>query len=89
VDPVIEKAKKADFGVLAMKAARVIQNPFNRRVNIPERVKAMDAAVPGDLTPFQKGFKYALQNPNLSGVVIGISDMAQAKEDVPLAITKA
>ena len=28
VDPVIEKATKADFGVLCMKAARVIQKSF-------------------------------------------------------------
>ena len=31
VNPVLEKAKKADFGVMAMKASRVVQNPFNRR----------------------------------------------------------
>jgi predicted aldo/keto reductase-like oxidoreductase len=86
---VIEKAKKADFGVLAMKASRVVQNPYNRRQTIPERVRALNSAVPGDMTIFQKGFHWALQNPNLSGVVIGISDMAMAKEDVPLAMVRA
>jgi aryl-alcohol dehydrogenase-like predicted oxidoreductase len=89
VGPVLEKAKKADFGVMAMKASRVIQNPFNRRQTIPERVKALEALVPGDMTIFQKGFHWALQNPNLSGVVIGMGTMDMAKEDVPLAFAKA
>ncbi len=88
LDPVLEKAKKADIGIMAMKASRFLQNPFNRRQTIPDRVKALQAAVPGDMTIFQKGFHWALQNPNLSGIVIGISDMAQAKEDVPLAMAK-
>lgn len=89
VAPVLEKAKKADFGVLAMKASRVIQNPFNRRQTIPARAKALDELVPGNMTLFQKGFHWALQNPNLSGVVVGISNMEMAKEDVPLAFVKS
>ena len=89
VGPVIEKAKKADFGVMAMKASRVIQNPYNRRQMIAERAKALDQLVPGSMTLFQKGFHWALQNPNLTGVVIGITTMDMAKEDVPLAITKS
>jgi aryl-alcohol dehydrogenase-like predicted oxidoreductase len=88
VDPILEKAKKADFGVMAMKASRVIQNPFNRRETQPDRVKALNALVPGDMTVFQKGFHWALQNPNLSGVVIGITNMEMAKEDIPLAFEK-
>ena len=88
VNPVLEKARKADFGVMGMKSARVIQNPFNRRQTIPERVKALEALVPGDLSPIQKGLHYALQNQNLSGVVMGISDMDQARQDVPLAFVK-
>lgn len=86
---VLEKAQKADFGVMCMKAARVVQNRFNRRQTQPERVKALDALVPGDMNVFQKGFHWVLQNPNLSCVVAGIDDMAQAKQDVPLAMTKA
>ena len=88
VDPVLEKAKKADFGVMAMKSSRVLQNPFNRRQMLPERVKALNALVPGDMTAFQKGFHWALQNPNLSGVVAGITNMDMAKEDIPLALEK-
>jgi aryl-alcohol dehydrogenase-like predicted oxidoreductase len=88
VAPVIEKAHKADFGVLAMKASRVLQNPYNRREMIAPRVKALNALVPGDLTLFQKGFRFALNNPNLSGVVIGMTTLEQAKENVPLAIAK-
>ena len=86
--PVIEKAKKADFGVLCMKASRVLQNPVNRRQFIPERVKALEALVPGNMTLFQKGFHWALQNPNLSAVVAGVTNMDMAKEDVPLALER-
>jgi predicted aldo/keto reductase-like oxidoreductase len=88
VNPVLEKAKKADFGVMAMKTSRVVQNPFNRRQLIPERAKTLNELVPGDMTVFQKGFHWALQNPNLSGVVIGITNMDMAKEDIPLAFEK-
>ncbi len=66
----------------------MLQNPFNRRETQPERVKALNALVPGDMTIFQKGFHWALQNPNLSGVVAGISNMEMAKEDIPLAFEK-
>jgi aryl-alcohol dehydrogenase-like predicted oxidoreductase len=90
LDPVIEKAKKADFGVLAMKSARVLQNPFNRREFNAARLAAVHKALPGDkLTPYQKGFRLALQNRNLSGVVIGMVTLDHAKEDVPLAFAKA
>ena len=88
VGPVIEKAKKADFGVLSMKASRGLQNAYNRRQLLPDRVKRLDAAVPGNLTPFQKGFTWVLQNPNLSGVVAGITNMDMAKEDIPMAMSK-
>ncbi|MGA2115487.1 MAG: aldo/keto reductase [Bryobacteraceae bacterium] len=90
VDPVIEKARKADFGVLCMKAARVVQNPFNRRETIPERVAALNKLIPGDsMTVFQKGFHFALQNKNLSGVVIGMTTLEQAKQNIPLALSKS
>jgi aryl-alcohol dehydrogenase-like predicted oxidoreductase len=90
VDPVIEKAKKADFGVLCMKAGRVLLNPFNRRETIPDRVAAINKLMPGDqLTPMQKGFHFALQNKNLSGVVIGMTTLEQAKMNIPLALAKA
>jgi predicted aldo/keto reductase-like oxidoreductase len=90
VDAVIEKAKKADFGVLGMKASRVLQNPYNRRELIPERLAAVNKVLPGDrMTPFQKGFHLALQNRNLSGLVIGMVTLEHAKEDVPLAFVKA
>ena len=87
VEPVLEKAKKADYGVMIMKASRVVQNPFNRRQTIPERASALDKLVPGNLTLFQKGFQWVLGNPNVSGVVAGISNMSMAKEDIPLAMT--
>ncbi len=91
VGPVLEKARKADFGVMSMKASRVILNPMNRRQTNPERVKAVNELVPGShMNAHQKAFWWALQNPNLAGVVAGMLNFDQAKEDVPLALeTKA
>ncbi|MCC7174391.1 MAG: aldo/keto reductase [Bryobacterales bacterium] len=89
VGPVLEKAKKAEFGVMAMKASRVILNPMNRRQTNPARVKAINELVPGDhLTAHQKGFWWALQNPNLSGVVAGMLNFDEARQDVPLGLEK-
>jgi predicted aldo/keto reductase-like oxidoreductase len=88
VGPMLEKAKKADFGVMSMKSSRVIENPVNRRQKLADRVKALDALVPGDMSLYQKGFWWAMQNPNLTGVVAGITNMDQAKEDIPLALEK-
>lgn len=90
IDDVLEKARQADFGVLAMKASRVLQNPFQRSRLIEGRVGAIHKIVPGDdLTPFQKGFKWALANEKLSGVVAGISNMEMVKQNLPLAMTAA
>ena len=90
MDPVIDKAVSADFGVLAMKTARVLQNPYNRNSLIQERVAALNRLIPSEkLTPFQKGFHYALQNRKLSGVIVGMVTLEHAKEDVPLAAAKA
>ena len=41
------------------------------------------------MTVFQKGFHFALQNKNLSAVVIGMTTLDQAKQNVPLALSKA
>ena len=90
VDPVLEKARKADFGVLAMKASRVLENPFRRSSLVEHRVKTINEMIPGnDLTPYQKGFQWALANDKLCGVVAGISNMDMARQDLPLAMTEA
>lgn len=90
IDDTLEKAEKADFGVLAMKASRVLQNPLQKKRLRESRVQQLDELMPGDdLTPFQKGFKWALGNPKIKGVVMGISDMEMARQDVPLALAKS
>ena len=90
VDAALERAEKEDFGVVAMKASRVLQNPFQRSRVVKDRVDELNRIMPGDdLTVFQKGFKWALANPKLKGVVMGISNMEMAKQDVPLALESA
>jgi aryl-alcohol dehydrogenase-like predicted oxidoreductase len=90
VDAAIERAEKADFGVLAMKGSRVLQNPFQRSRLVSDRVQQLNKIMPGDdLTPFQKGFKWVMANSKIKGVVMGISNMEMAKQDVPLALEQA
>jgi len=87
VDDALARAEKEDFGVVAMKASRVLQNPFQRSRLVKARVDAVNELMPGDdLTPFQKGFKWALARKRIKSVVMGISNMEMAKEDVPLAL---
>ena len=88
LDPVIERAGKANVGIMAMKASRFLQNPYNRRQTQPDRVKLLNAAVPGDMTIFQKGFHWVLQNPNVAGAVVGMTDLAQAKENLQIIMNK-
>jgi aryl-alcohol dehydrogenase-like predicted oxidoreductase len=90
VDDAIDRAVKADLGVLVMKASRILQNPFQRSRLVPDRVQKLNEIMPGDdLTPFQKGLKWVLKNPKVNGVVMGISNMEMAKQDVPLALERA
>ncbi|MCP5115245.1 MAG: aldo/keto reductase [bacterium] len=86
VEAAIDKARKADFGVLAMKASRILQNPFRASRLVRDRVSALHQLVPGKLTPFQKGFQWALANKKLNCVVAGISNMEMAKQNLPLAM---
>jgi len=44
-EPILEKAKKTDFGVMAMKSSRVIQN-VQPQADAPERVKALTGWCP-------------------------------------------
>jgi hypothetical protein len=46
--------------------------------------------VPGEgLTPFQKGFKFVLANPNVGTIAAGMNDMAMTKEDLPMGMEES
>jgi aryl-alcohol dehydrogenase-like predicted oxidoreductase len=82
VAPALEEAKKADFGVIAMKAAQAVFQP-NREANPrPERVALLEKTVPGDLNVFQKAYRFNLSNPNLSAVISNMVDEKQVNENL-------
>jgi aryl-alcohol dehydrogenase-like predicted oxidoreductase len=85
VDAALEKAKQADFGVVAMKAARAL---YDDGKTFPDRTPLIEKAVPGPLNVPQKAFLWNLRNPNLSAVVANMINLDQVKQDMPLAGSK-
>jgi predicted aldo/keto reductase-like oxidoreductase len=88
VEPVLQKAKRSDFGVIAMKVARPVHTGRPPEP-APERLKLINDAVPGDLKPAQKAYVWALRNPNLSGVISEMVSQQHVDDNLPLAGKKA
>ncbi len=86
VDAAIKKAKKADLGVIAMKAARPV---YDDGKTFPDRTPLIEKAVPGPLKVPQKAYLWTLRNPNLSAIIANMVNLDQVKEDMPLAGSKA
>jgi predicted aldo/keto reductase-like oxidoreductase len=87
VAPAIERAKKADLGVIAMKVARPVHP--GRNAPDPERVKLIDAAMPGSLKVPQRAYLWALKNPNISAVNSEMVNQQIVDDNLPLAGKKA
>jgi aryl-alcohol dehydrogenase-like predicted oxidoreductase len=87
VAPALEEAKKADFGVIAMKVAQAMFEPNRDATPRPERVALLDKTVPGELNTFQKAYRFGLSNPNLSAVISNMVDEKQVEEN--LAVVEA
>ncbi len=87
VAPALEEAKKADFGVIAMKVAQAMFEPNRDATPRPERVAVLDKTVPGELNTFQKAYRFGLSNPNLSAVISNMVDEKQVSEN--LAVIEA
>ena len=49
VEPALAEAKKADFGVVAMKLAQGVFEPDRSTTRRPERAVVLDRLVPGEL----------------------------------------
>ncbi len=85
----LEKAHKADFGVIAMKVARPLFNGRNDGTkDDPARVKLIEDAVPGPIKVPQKAYLWALRNPNLSGVISELVNLNLVKDNLPLAAAR-
>ena len=87
VAPALEEAKRADFGVIAMKVAQAMFEPSRDATPRPERVALLDKTVPGELNTFQKAYRFGLSNPNLSAVISNMVDETQVSEN--LAVIEA
>ncbi len=89
MEPVLRKAKRKDFGVVAMKVARPVYNGRgNGTPDDPARVKLIEDAMPGPWKRPQKAYLWALRNPNLSAVISEITNAGMVRDNLPLASPK-
>jgi aryl-alcohol dehydrogenase-like predicted oxidoreductase len=88
VEPVLEKARQRDFGVIAMKVARAVYSGREPAAP-PERVKLIHDAVPGNLKAPQKAYTWALRNPSLTAVISEMVNQNHVDDNLPLAAKKA
>lgn len=89
VDRALEEARRADFGVIAMKAARPVFSGRPNSPDKPERVKLVEEAMPGPLKRPQKAYLWALRNPALSAVISEMVSAEMVDDNLPLARAKA
>ena len=82
LEPALEEAKKADFGVVGMKLAQGVFDADRSTNSRPERVALLDRVVPGELNTHQKAYTFGLSNPNLSAVVSNMVDETQVTENL-------
>ncbi|HSB60559.1 MAG TPA: aldo/keto reductase [Vicinamibacteria bacterium] len=82
VEPALEEAKKKDFGVIAMKVAQAVFQAGREPRPVPERMALLDQVVPGEMSAYQKAYRFGLSNPNLSAVISNMVDEKQVKENL-------
>jgi aryl-alcohol dehydrogenase-like predicted oxidoreductase len=86
MEPALEEAHRADFGVVAMKLAQAVFDPDRSTNPRPERVALLDRVVPrDDLNPYQKAYTFGLSNPHLSAVISNMADEKQVQENLSVA----
>jgi len=83
VEPVLEKARRKDFGVIAMKVARPVYT--GQTPGPPQRLRLINDAVPGSLKPPQKAYVWALRNPNIAAAISEMITRQHVDENLPLA----
>jgi len=89
VDPLLDRAYRADLGVIAMKVARPVYGGRNDgKPDDPARIKLIRDAVPGSLKIPQKAYLWALRNPRLSGVISELVNASMVRDNLPLAAEK-
>jgi predicted aldo/keto reductase-like oxidoreductase len=75
LDHILKKAKENGIGLIAMKAAMAVATPYDpKQVPVPEwRIQKLNQIIPGEMKLQVKAYLWALQNPDLSAVVSGIT----------------
>jgi len=87
VEPALAEAKKADFGVVAMKVAQALFDPDRSTNPRPERVALLDRIVPGEGSVYQKAYTFGLAQPGVCAVISNMVDEKQVREN--LAVVSA
>jgi len=86
VDRALERARRAEVGVIAMKAARPVWNGRTpAQPNDPARQALIQKAVPGDWKIPQKAYLWALRNPAVAAVNSEMVNADLVRENLPLA----
>ncbi|MCJ7446964.1 MAG: aldo/keto reductase [Bacteroidales bacterium] len=84
MDHVIKKAKENNVGIIAMKAAMAVFTPYPpEQVPVPEwRIQKLNQIIPGEMKLPVKAYLWALQNPDLSAVVSGMTNEEMLLENL-------
>lgn len=85
----IREAKEAGLGIIGMKVAMAVATHHKKLQPIPSwRIDKVNQIVPGDIKAPMKAYLWALQNPNISGVISNLWDENFVNENLSLAGTK-
>jgi aryl-alcohol dehydrogenase-like predicted oxidoreductase len=84
LDHILRRAKENGIGLISMKAAMAVATPYDpKQVPIPEwRIQKLNLVVPGEMKLQVKAYLWALQNPDLSAVVSGITSEEMLLENL-------
>lgn len=71
----IADAKAAGVGIIGMKVAMPVATQHEAMKPLPQwRIDKLNRIVPGEMKPPVKAYLWALQNPNISGVISNLWD---------------
>jgi aryl-alcohol dehydrogenase-like predicted oxidoreductase len=87
LEPALEEARKADFGVVAMKTVQALFDPDRSTNPRPERVALLDRVMPGEGSVYQRAYAFGLQNAGVCAVISNMVNEKQVAEN--LAVVSA
>jgi aryl-alcohol dehydrogenase-like predicted oxidoreductase len=83
-DAIIE-AKAAGLGIIAMKVAMPVATQHEKMKPLPQwRIDKLNRIVPGDIKVPVKAYLWALQNPNISGVISNLWDAGIVSDNLSI-----